>query len=97
MNTLFQSGGSIVIKNATVIVDQWIKQLKLNMYQLIHMHDEFQYDIHKSLVEEDLDGKLTSVYGDMLVDSIRYAGEFLNLRVPLDGEYKIGINWAETH
>lgn len=29
--------------------------------------------------------------------SIVDAGEFFKFRCPLDGEYKIGSNWAETH
>ena len=32
-----------------------------------------------------------------LVLSIIKAGEHFNLRCPLDGEYKIGGNWSETH
>jgi hypothetical protein len=33
----------------------------------------------------------------MAVESIIEAGEFYNLRCPLDGEYKVGRNWSETH
>ena len=35
--------------------------------------------------------------GQFAVDSIRKAGEHFKLRCPLDGEYKIGGNWSETH
>ena len=31
------------------------------------------------------------------VEAIIKAGEYFNLRCPLDGEYKIGGNWSETH
>jgi len=33
----------------------------------------------------------------MGVRAIKLAGETLSLRCPLDGEYRVGNNWAETH
>ena len=35
--------------------------------------------------------------GKLFVDSITKAGEALGVRCPLDGEYKVGKNWKETH
>ena len=35
--------------------------------------------------------------GQLAVDSIVKAGTHFNLRCPLDGEYKIGSSWSETH
>ena len=35
--------------------------------------------------------------GQLGVDAIRAAGVYYNLNCPLDGEYKIGGNWSETH
>lgn len=35
--------------------------------------------------------------GEIIADSITKAGEFLMLRCPLAGEYKVGENWQETH
>jgi DNA polymerase-1 len=29
--------------------------------------------------------------------SLREAGDHFEMRCPLDGEYKIGDNWSETH
>ena len=34
---------------------------------------------------------------DTLIQIIKEAGEILKLNCPIDGEYKIGNNWAETH
>jgi hypothetical protein len=33
----------------------------------------------------------------LAVDCIDRAGKDLGIRLPLDGEYKIGNNWSETH
>ena len=35
--------------------------------------------------------------GEIMAESMTKAGEFLNLRCPLAGEYKVGLNWQETH
>lgn len=35
--------------------------------------------------------------GHILADNMRKAGEFLRMRIPLAGEYKIGNSWKETH
>lgn len=38
-----------------------------------------------------------SRYGELAVQSIRKAGEYLDLRCGLDAEYMIGHSWAEVH
>ena len=35
--------------------------------------------------------------GKLGVEAIKKAGDILNLKCPLDGEYQIGDNWSETH
>lgn len=57
--------------------------------QVLHVHDEFQYQF-RDYVDPD-------TVGNMAVESIREAGRILKFRVPLDGEFKVGRNWAETH
>ena len=39
----------------------------------------------------------TELVGKMAVTSIQEAGLYFNFRLPLDGEFKGGANWAETH
>ena len=41
--------------------------------------------------------KYYSPYGELAVKSIRKAGQYLGFNVDLDGEYKVGRSWAETH
>ena len=40
---------------------------------------------------------LSHYVGAIAVDAIRKAGEHFKFRCPLDGEWKVGRNWAETH
>jgi len=53
-----------------------------------NVHDEFQVETTPEHAE---------AVGRELVNAIIEAGEVLNLRCPLDGAYKIGKTWAETH
>ena len=86
LNTLLQSCGAIVMKQALVIA--YNKLCNVPHKFVANVHDEFQVETapeHADLV------------GRTLVQSIIEAGEQLNLRCPLDGEYKVGKTWAETH
>lgn len=88
VNMLFQSAGSIVVKYATVQVDRKVTEEKLHAKQMLHFHDEFQYEVHK----ESLD-KLKEVALQSFLD----AGTHFSMNVPITGEAKSGLNWADCH
>ena len=87
-NTLLQTAGAIVMKYSMVYLDEWIRELGLSSRKIIDMHDEGQYEV----LPEDAE-----LHGLLAIHSIEQAGRELGLRLPLAGEYKIGMNWAETH
>lgn len=35
--------------------------------------------------------------GQIIAESMTWAGKYLNMRCPMSGEFKIGSSWAETH
>lgn len=83
---LLQGAEAVIMKTAMVIAAP-----KLKLYDahfVLWVHDEFQVECNR----EDADA-----VGSMLVEAIRLAGETLKLRVKLDGAYKVGNTWAETH
>jgi DNA polymerase I-like protein with 3'-5' exonuclease and polymerase domains len=88
LNTLLQGAGAIVMKKALVILNEDIKKNNLRAKFVANVHDEWQIECH----EED-----ASAVGEAGVRAIVKAGEELNLNCPLDGEYNVGANWAETH
>jgi DNA polymerase-1 len=88
LNTLLQSAGAIVMKKALQIFEQYAPQWKLDYKLLGSIHDEYQIE-----AREDQADKV----GYLMVESIKAAGIALDLKCPLDGEYKVGANWAETH
>jgi DNA polymerase-1 len=88
LNTLLQSAGAIVMKKALVLLDEQLRRNKLDAKFVANVHDEFQIEAKEEHAQR---------VGELAVDSIRKAGVALGLRCPLDGEYKIGDNWCQTH
>jgi DNA polymerase I-like protein with 3'-5' exonuclease and polymerase domains len=88
LNSLLQGAGAIVMKKALCIFYDKIKANKWSVKLVANVHDEFQFECPDSIAEEA--GKAARL-------SIIEAGEHFKLRCPLDGEYKIGRNWKETH
>jgi DNA polymerase I-like protein with 3'-5' exonuclease and polymerase domains len=76
------------MKQGLVLLDGKIKKQKLDAAFVINVHDEWQLEC----AEKDADA-----VGQLAVASIKEAGVVLGLRCPLDGEYKKGRSWNETH
>ncbi len=88
LNSLLQGAGAIVMKQALVFLDEQIRKQKLRAKFVANVHDEFQIECHPDDAEQ---------LGKTAVQCIKDAGTYFNLRCPLDGEYKIGANWRQTH
>jgi DNA polymerase-1 len=103
LNTLLQSAGSIMCKLWVVKFHDMMQARGFihgkHYQQLAYVHDELQISVDKKLIPITIDseGKQTSLVGEICVEAIRQVGIDLGLRLPLDGEYKIGSNYAETH
>jgi len=88
LNTLLQGAGAIVMKQALVILDEALKKHNLPYKFVANVHDEWQIEVPEWAAK---------AVGYQAVYAIREAGKVLDLNCPLDGEFKIGRNWAETH
>jgi DNA polymerase I-like protein with 3'-5' exonuclease and polymerase domains len=88
VNSLLQGAGAIVMKKALCILSDTIKCNKWDAKFVANVHDEFQIECKADIA--DLVGKAG-------VQAIKDAGLAYNLRCPLDGEYKVGLNWRMTH
>ena len=88
LNLLLQSAGAVVMKEATVILHKSLYASDLKVKQVAHIHDEVQLSCNEGVADE---------VGRIACESIRRAGVELSLRCPLDAEYRVGKNWAETH
>lgn len=88
LNSLLQGAGAVVMKKALCIFYDKIKANKWPVKLVANVHDELQFECPPSVAEEA---------GTAARQSIIDAGIYFNLRCPLDGEYKIGKSWKETH
>lgn len=88
LNTLLQGAGAIVMKKALTLLDEYVITKRIKAFPVVNVHDEFQYEVEEGRAEE---------FGKLAVQSIVDAGKQLKVRCPLNGEYKIGNNWSETH
>jgi len=88
LNTLLQGAGACVMKKALTLLQQYVINKRIRAFPVVNVHDEFQYEVQSDKADE---------FGRLAVQSIRDAGDLLNVRCPLNGEYKIGNNWSETH
>jgi len=88
LNTLLQGGGAVIMKTALVLLDNKIKELNLDAKFVANVHDEWQIEVREDQAEQ---------VGQLGVQAIVDTANVLDMNCPLDGEYKIGDNWSETH
>ncbi len=88
LNTLLQGGGAVAMKRALVILNQKAKENNLDYTFVANVHDEWQVEVKSEHADN---------FGKLGVEAIREAGEYYEMQCPLDGEYKIGGDWSETH
>ena len=92
LNTLLQSAGALIAKVSTI---KAYDELTARGYVfgrdwaiVAHVHDELQCEAREEIADE---------VGRVLVQSMREAGVYFGFRLPIDGEYRVGRSWAETH
>jgi DNA polymerase-1 len=88
LNSLLQGAGAIVMKKALCLFYNKCKENSWPIVLVVNVHDELQLETSE---------KYAIIIGEAAVQSIVEAGEHFGLRCPLNGEYKIGRNWRETH
>ena len=88
LNTLLQSAGAIIMKKALTTLNTYANLRDIRYRFVGNIHDEIQTEVAEAQAKE---------FGWLAVECIKDAGIKFNMRCPLDGDYKIGTNWSETH
>ena len=88
LNTLLQSAGAVIMKKALVLLDTYATQYKIDYKFVLNVHDEFQCEVRNDQAD---------FFGGLAVGAIVQAGKSFKLNCPLDGEYKVGETWQQTH
>lgn len=88
LNSLLQAAGAVVMKQALIFLEDYANKAGITYHFIGNIHDEIQSEVRTEQAEE---------FGKLAVQAIINTAEVFNLRCPLDGEYKVATNWAETH
>ena len=88
LNYLLQGSAAIIAKRWMVTTHDHIKEMDLHCNQLAFIHDELQFESEPEHVDD---------LKSLLVLSAAEAGEYYNMRIPVEAEAKDGLTWADTH
>jgi DNA polymerase I-like protein with 3'-5' exonuclease and polymerase domains len=76
------------MKQSLVLLNKKLQKQKVEAHFVANVHDEWQIEVRADQAE---------LVGQLGVQAIQEAGEVLEMRCPLTGEYRVGNNWKETH
>lgn len=88
MSFYLQSFEQAVVKWVMWTAYQRATKAGIDFKQVAVVHDEVQLEVEEARAEE---------IGKIYQQCFRDAGEFFHTFCPLEGEYKIGKNWEESH
>ncbi len=88
MGAYLQGFEAVIMKWAMYLYQKKLREEGIPFTQVAFVHDEVQ-------VETPLE--FSTKVGETIVWAIKEAGVMLGSKCPLDGEYKVGYSWAETH
>lgn len=76
------------MKKGLTLLQEKFNLLNVDAKFVGNIHDEWQIEVRSCQA---------SKAGHLAVSAIQEAGKHFDMFCPLDGEYKIGENWSETH
>ena len=100
LNTIFQSCGGITMDYALCFMDSWLGPIYWKdrkpyyiykgyiVRRVAYAHDEAEFECEEPIAEE---------VSKMIEKAIEKAGQYLNIKVALAGEGKVGKSWCEVH
>lgn len=87
---MLQNGESIIMKMATISARKRMMKEGISFKTINVVHDEVIHEIYGT--EEE-----ARQAGEIQAEAIKLAGQILNLRCPLAGEFKVGKDWLIVH
>ena len=86
LNFLLQSSAGVLAKRWLLITDERLQGIEHERYAFVH--DEQALGCPPDVAEQ---------VASICTTSATMAGEYYKLRLPIDADAKIGMNWAEVH
>lgn len=97
LNTLLQSAGALLMKQALVILDRDLQKVLTvgEDYEFVlNIHDEWQIEVKNRYHGDTF---LPDYVAQKAKEAIVKAGEFFKFRIPSTGDARVGNNWKDTH
>ena len=88
LNTLLQGAGAVVCKLWLINMNKRIQASGVDAKLVASIHDEYQYEVSKKDVKK---------FGSITKDAMKDTEQQLQMKCPLDNEWKEGTTWAQTH
>ena len=88
LNTLLQGAGAVVCKVWLIRMIKRINTAGVDAKLVASIHDEYQFEVLTKDVEK---------FGQITKDAMKDTEIQLQMKCPLDSEWKVGKTWAETH
>ncbi len=88
LNTLIQGAGAIVCKLWLINMIKRINRTGVDAKLVASIHDEYQFEV----LNKDI-----NKFGQITKDAMKDTEKQLQMKCPLDSEWKVGKTWAETH
>ncbi len=88
LNTLIQGAGAVVCKLWLVNISKRVINANLDAKLVASVHDEYQFEVLKKDVQ---------AFCNITKYAMKDTEKQLQMRCPLDNEYKVGLTWSDTH
>ena len=88
LNTLLQSAGALICKKWLELINDEIEAQGIDAQIIAWVHDECQIMVRKGQGEN---------VGRISRSMASKAGEYFQIKIPIDAEYRVGNNWRATH
>ncbi len=87
---LLQGDESRLMKQALIYVYEELVKTGLlkHVFKVADIHDEWQYKVRRKYVDDFI---------SMALPCFNRSGDYFNYLIPIDGDAKVGLTWAETH
>ena len=88
LNTLIQGAGAVVCKVWLCNMNKRISRTGIDAKLVASIHDEYQFEVSNKVINK---------FGQLTKDAMKDTEKQLQMKCPLDNEWKVGKTWAETH
>ena len=88
LNTLIQGAGAVVCKVWLCNMNKRINRTGIDAKLVASIHDEYQFEVSNKVINK---------FGQLTKDAMKDTEKQLQMKCPLDNEWKVGKTWSETH